>query len=72
MTLVPNWRAVLRRAWSFRLMVAAGLLSGAEMVLPLVSDSIPRGPLVALSLAVTVAATVARFVAQRNVSGDPR
>jgi hypothetical protein len=35
MKLVANWRAVLRCAWSIRLMILAGLLSGVEVALPL-------------------------------------
>jgi len=41
MKLVANWRAVLRRAWSVRLMLAAGLLSGAEIALPLLDGLLP-------------------------------
>ncbi|MEP9388208.1 hypothetical protein [Mesorhizobium sp. KR9-304] len=36
MRLVANWRAVLTRAWSMRLMSLAGLLSGMEIALPLI------------------------------------
>ena len=31
--LLPDWRDILRRAWSIRLMLLAGLLSGCEAVL---------------------------------------
>ncbi|WP_459349809.1 DUF7940 domain-containing protein, partial [Rhodovulum sulfidophilum] len=30
MHLVPHWRALIRRAWSIRLILIAGLLSGIE------------------------------------------
>ena len=30
---LPDWRDILRRAWSIRLMLLAGLLSGCEAVL---------------------------------------
>lgn len=30
MHLLPEWRAVLARAWSVRLILLAGLLTGAE------------------------------------------
>jgi hypothetical protein len=39
LTLVANWRRVLRYAWSIRLMLFAGLLSGLELVLPLLDGS---------------------------------
>ena len=72
MRLATNWRAVLRYAWSIRLLVVAGILSGAEIALPLVQDllPIPRGVFAGLSAAATAAAFVARLVAQQSVSGD--
>jgi hydrogenase/urease accessory protein HupE len=35
MTLIWNWKAVLKRAWSIRLIVVAAVLSGLEVALPL-------------------------------------
>lgn len=70
MTLIPNWRAILRRAWSIRLMILAGLLSGAEVILPLFVDVLPRGTFAALSGCVVAAAFVARLVAQQGVSDE--
>lgn len=67
MSLYPNWREILRRAWSIRLMIVAGLLSAAEIVLPLYADVFPRGAFAALSAAATAGGLVARLVAQRDV-----
>ena len=64
MRLVYDWKRVLRYGWSIRLIVLAGLLSGAEVVLPLFDDAIPRNLFAVLSLLVTVGAAVARVVAQ--------
>ena len=64
MSLVYDWKRVLRYGWSIRLIVLAGLLSGAEVVLPLFDDAIPRNLFAVLSLLVTVGAVVARVVAQ--------
>jgi len=68
MTLIPTWKLILRKAWSIRLILLAGLLSGAELVLPMYADSITRGRFAALSLVVTAAALVSRLVAQRGLS----
>ena len=68
--LIPNWRKVLRKAWSVRLMILTALLNGAEIVLPLFSDKFPRGVFAALSFVVVAGAFVARFVAQKELSGD--
>ena len=67
--LVANWRRVLRCAWSIRLMIVAGLLSGVEIALPLLDGylPIPRGLFAALSAATTCAAFVARLLAQKDL-----
>jgi hypothetical protein len=67
MQLVPNWRAVLARAWSIRLIVLAGLLSGLEIAVPLFVEALPRGGFALLSFLVTAGAFVARLVAQQGV-----
>ena len=67
LTLSPNWRTILRKAWSVRFMGAAELLSGCEAVAPLAQGYIPQGTFAVLSFALTAAALVARIVAQRDV-----
>jgi hypothetical protein len=71
MKLIPDWRRVLQKAWSIRLLILAGVLSGAEMALPLFHGFLPIHPGVFTSLTfVTVAAAfVARLIAQDSVSG---
>ncbi len=66
--LLPEWRDILRRAWSIRLMLIAGLLSGCEAILPLFSDSLPfpRWASSALVAVVIMAAFVTRLLAQRG------
>lgn len=68
MKLTPNWREVLRHAWSIRLMLVAGLFSGLEVALPFMRDFFPLDPGVFATLAfvTTAAAFVARLIAQRN------
>lgn len=70
MKLVANWRAVLRRAWSSRLMLLAGLLSGLEVVLPLLNGvlPIPPGIFAALSFVTVAAAFIARVIAQKDLN----
>lgn len=72
MRLVPNWRAVLRHAWSIRLILIAGLLSGIEVALPLLDGviDVPRQTLALACFVVTMAALIARFIAQKSVSGE--
>lgn len=67
MKLYDNWKDILKRAWSIRLMILAGMLSAVEVVLPLFADSIPRGTFAALSGVTVTCAFVARLVAQKDV-----
>lgn len=68
MRLAANWRRVLRRAWSIRLMIVAGILSGIEVALPLAGDlvPVPVGIFAGLSALTTAGAFVARLVAQKD------
>jgi hypothetical protein len=68
--LIRNWREVLKKAWSIRLMLLAGLLSAIEVVLPLFVYDLPQGLFAALSGLVVMAAFVARLLAQKGVSDD--
>ncbi|MBS7741428.1 MULTISPECIES: hypothetical protein [unclassified Chelatococcus] len=72
MRLVPNWREVLRYAWSIRLLILAGALSGAEVALPLLQEILPihRGVFASLCALTVCGAFVARIVAQNSVSGE--
>lgn len=72
MRLIDEWRVVLRRAWSSRLMLLAGLLSGLEVVLPLLNGvlPIPPGIFAALSFVTVAAAFVARVIAQKDLDND--
>lgn len=72
MRIITNWRAVLRHSSSFWLNVLASFLSGAEIVVQVFIDDppLPRGTFAMLALATTLAAGVARFVAQNAISGD--
>lgn len=67
MKLYDNWKDILRKAWSIRLMVLAGVLSAVEVILPLFADAIPRGTFAALSGITVAAAFVARLVAQQDI-----
>lgn len=70
MNLIPEWRKVLRKAWSVRLALLAAALGGVEIALPLFSDAVPRHVFLGLSVLVTMGAAVARIVAQPKMWGD--
>ncbi len=66
MRLVSDWRHVLRKAWSVRLIVLAALLSGLEVVLPFFGEFIPPGVFAALSFLTVAGAFIARILAQKD------
>jgi hypothetical protein len=67
MKLYDNWKDIVRKAWSIRLMILAGILSGIEVILPLFVDVIARGTFAALSGITVAAAFVARLIAQKDL-----
>ena len=66
MQLIYGWQNILKRAWSIRLILLAGLFSGLETALPYTGlDSyIPAKLFALLSLVISAAAVVSRIVAQ--------
>ena len=67
MRLDDQWRVILRKAWSARLLAVAVVLSAAEVLLPFVSDRFPRTVFAVLSLVVVCGALVARVVVQKGL-----
>jgi cytochrome bd-type quinol oxidase subunit 1 len=74
MRLVHNWPDIVKRAWSIRLMIGAGLLSGLEAILAVLNSAelVPLPfwlhlALLILTPFVIAAAFVARLVAQKSM-----
>lgn len=68
MTLLTEWKRIVRKAWSIRFMALAGLLTGLEVVLPFISDAIPRGVFAGMSFIAVGGGFVARLIAQKEAS----
>lgn len=66
MKLLPDWMRILKKAWSIRFMILAGILSAAEIILPLYANEIPRGTFAALTFIAVGGAFVTRLVVQRK------
>jgi hypothetical protein len=69
MQLVWNWKAIVKRAWSMRLMLLAVVFSGLEVALPLLEDvtSLDKGVFSALCGLTVMIAMVSRIVYQPSV-----
>lgn len=63
-----NWRWILRRAWSVRLIIVAAVLSAAEAGLSLLGGlpGVSPGAFAVLSAVMAGAALGARLIAQRG------
>lgn len=70
MKLIENWREILRKAWSFKLIVLSSVLSGAEVGMPYIQVAIEPlqliqpGTFALLAVLTSSAAAVARVLAQ--------
>ena len=77
MNLVDDWKWVLKKTWSIRLILLAGLFSGLEAGMQIAMAlhwldqyPIPPGMLVLASFMVSNVAFIARLVAQKKVNDD--
>lgn len=69
MHLHGQWRNLLKRAWCLRFMALAGVLTGAEAILPVVGYKLPLNDvaLAVLTFVVVALAFWSRLVAQRGI-----
>lgn len=65
-----KWTDILKKAWSVRFTVLAGLFSTAEAVVPLFVDDLPRGVFITLTFISIMGALVTRVISQENLSND--
>lgn len=68
----PDWRKILKHAWSVRLDVLLLILESAQAGIDVLSGNPPFDPKKFALVAVGVTATtlIARFIKQRSVSGE--
>ena len=63
-----DWKSIIRKAWSIRLMLLAAVLSGAEVALPYLVDKFPPGVFAAISAVVSAGAMLARVMLQKDMA----
>lgn len=69
MKLIPNWRDVLRRAWSIRFMLLSFIFSFAEVAFPIWgAGKVPPGLFAGLAGFFSAAAFVSRTIAQKGIT----
>lgn len=69
MKLHQDWKNILRKAWSIKLILIAGFFSGLEVLLPFLQDFLPvhRGVFGFLSFVTANGAFVTRLLAQKDL-----
>lgn len=70
MKLYTNWKEIVKKAWSIKFIILAGILSGVEVILPFFAESIPRGTFATLTLLSVSGAFISRIVVQRDLNED--
>lgn len=65
MKLISNWRAVLARAWSVRLIVVGALVQGAALYWSAFEGALDARIFFAIGLALQVASVLSRVVDQK-------
>lgn len=72
LNLVWNWRRVLKKSWSVRLALLSALLSAVEFAMPFIAPAQSSRRFAALALSVSIAAGVARIIAQKDIHDGER
>lgn len=67
---VKNWRKLIKRAWSLRLMGLAAILTGAEACIPVLEPYINQQLFALIMFGLISSAFVARLVAQKEFKDD--
>lgn len=70
MKLIPEYKRVLKRAWSIRWATLSGVFGGAEAFLPLFSDAIPRGLFAILAVLTSLGTVLSRLIMQKELRDD--
>lgn len=68
--LLDDWRRVLRKAWSFKLAILSAVLCAAEVGVQLFAAVRPAPWLAMLAALTSLAAGIARIVAQPKAFGE--
>lgn len=67
MKLYSNWKDIVKRAWSIKFILIAGVLSASEVILPLFFDYFDRGTFAVLSFIAVSGAFISRLIAQKDI-----
>jgi hypothetical protein len=70
MKMLNNWKMLLRKAWSLRLLALAATLSGFETIAPFAAPWLGQRAFALLMFSIVAAAFVARLLAQKGMTDE--
>ena len=67
-SLIPDWKIVLKKAWSVRFTIASAVFSALEMIVPMIQPGeVQRGLFAGVAFLISIGATGVRVLAQKEV-----
>ena len=66
MKLLPDWKRVARKAWSFRLNAVGFVFIGAEAALPFFNEELAPRPMALIAAIIVVGSLIARLMLQKG------
>jgi hypothetical protein len=70
MKVLKEWKLLVRKAWSLRLMAIAAALSGLEAIAPFAAPWLGQRTFALIMFSIVAAAFVARLLAQKGVTDE--
>lgn len=70
MKVLKEWKLLVRKAWSLRLMAIAAVLSGLEAIAPFAAPWLGQRTFALILFSIVAAAFVARLLAQKGVTDE--
>lgn len=70
MKMLDNWKLLVRKAWSLRLLALAAVLSGLEAIAPFAAPWLGQRTFAVLMFSIVAAAFIARLLAQKETTNE--
>lgn len=67
---LPEWKRILKRAWSIRIALLLGALNGLYGAFDVFKDLMPPYAFLALNMALSIAVVAGRLTKQKGVSDE--
>lgn len=72
MSLLPNWKTIVRKAWSVRFIVLCCIFTAADALVPLFYSDLPDRVFAILSAVSATGALISRLMVQGDLNTNPK